>query len=156
MITPPSEQLAKLRADARWSWLPNGLVVLTLVSLTASYLTDHNAVFVLSLCAGFFAVAAKQTEPHYRNAIKALDQGRPILGTVAIKVFTWDDGLEYQAWVETAGLGVWRFAFQPQRFWMPQAGYFDATVFTLSNVAWPVLVFTQQGLLFPADKPSRR
>jgi hypothetical protein len=81
--------------------------------------------------------------PHLTQARQVLTQYEAVPGIVRV-VATSDDGsTTYQAGVQD------RFGHD----WTPETGDHPAQLRYLSNVPWPVLVVTEQGLLHPFRPP---
>ena len=147
------QQLEALRKAARLSWIPMGMLVLTLVFVAAGLLTKYSAFFVPAAFSGLAAIASRETAPHWRNAIRALSEGTKSKGTVFIEVSEYDDYPEYRAIVHGM-TGIWSFQFSPQN-WMPKEGNFEAQLFHVAGVEWPALLTTPEGILFPAFEPKK-
>jgi hypothetical protein len=150
----PEQQLEKLRRLARLAWLPHGLSTAALVLLGVALFTDFDAAYVASAFIGLAAVGAHNTAPHYRNAIEALVHGACAEGSVNIHVSEWDGVAEYHAEVTDSSAQTWSFRFSPQG-WTPKPGKVAAELFHLGKISWPVLLVTQEGIMFPAFKPDQ-
>jgi len=151
----PEQQMERLRRAARFSWLPNGLFILTLVLVTLGFITGYELFFVVSAFLGLAAIAARETAPHWRNAIAAIHNGRRTQGTVTISVSrdptTFD---HYVATVRDESNCAWQFEFIPS-YWAPTEGDYNAQIYHVGRVAWPALLLTQEGVLFPAFTPKK-
>jgi len=153
----PKEQVARLRRmgnDALLNLLRTALVLGAALSALAGYQYNHPAGYMVALFLAVVAFSAIKSAPHIRHAVLATQRGMPSRGTITITVTAWSDTESYQATV-TDRLGhVWEFEFIPQE-WKPEAGQSVATIYTIPSVAWPVLVSTEQGVLFPRYQPKR-
>lgn len=151
----PQEQVVRLRQmgnDVLLNLLRTTLVLGATLSAVAGYHYDHPAGYMVALLLAVVAVSAIKSAPHIRHAVLATQRGMPSRGNLTITA--WSDTESYQATV-TDRLGhVWEFEFIPQG-WKPEAGESEATIYTIPSVAWPVLVSTTQGLLFPRYQPKR-
>ena len=154
MQSSVNQQLETLRKSARLAWLPMGSLALTFALLALGLITGYEAFFVLAAFIGLGAVAARQTAPHWRNAIRALEEGERSKGKVSIIVSEYDDSPEYRVTSLKTPTGSWSFEFSPQN-WIPVEGCFDADILFVSGVEWPALVITQEGILFPSFDPKK-
>ncbi|MDD2685492.1 MAG: hypothetical protein PHY62_04985 [Gallionella sp.] len=151
----PDEQIKRLQKLARFSWIPSGLVVLTLAFLVFGYQSGYEALFVLGAFVGFAAVASRKVAPHWRNAIQATRAGTRLKGVVTILITrdptSFDD---YVATVEDESKNTWRFQFSPH-YWEPTEGTYSAETYYVQGVEWPVLLLTEGGIVFPAFIPQK-
>lgn len=154
MSMSPEQQLEKLRRAAQLSWVPMGLLAVTVGLFAVGFLTGYEVFFVLSAFTGLGAVASRESAPHWRNAIRATGEGQRSKGKVSITVTEYDDALEYRAIVRDASTCTWSFQFSPQH-WFPVEGCFEADILHICGVEWPVLLVTQEGILFPSFEPKR-
>ncbi len=153
----PKEQVARLRRmgnDALLNLLRSALVLGASLSAVAGYQYNHPAGYMVALFLAMIAVSAIKSAPHIKHAVLATQRGMPSRGTLVITITAWSDSESYQATV-TDRLGhIWEFEFIPQE-WKPGAGQTEATIYTIPSVTWPVLVSTEQGVLFPRYQPKR-
>jgi len=149
------QQVEKLRRAARFSWIPKVLFWLTLVLIALALLTNYEYLFVIGAFSGLFAVAARKTDPHWRNAIQAIHNGRRSKGSVSIAITR--DPTEFDRYVATVrdeSQHVWQFDFTPND-WEPSEGEYETAIYYLQGVEWPVLLLAEGGLLFPAFSPKK-
>jgi hypothetical protein len=150
------QQIEKLRRAARFSWIPKGLFGLTLALIALALLTKYEFLFVIGVFAGLFAVAAGETAPHRRNAIKATRNGKRSKGNVSIAITR--DPTEFDRHVATvrdeAKNVTWQFQFTPND-WEPTDGELDTEIYYVLGVDWPALLITPKGILFPAFTPRK-
>lgn len=140
--------------DALLNLLRTALVLGAALSAVAGYQYNHPAGYMVALFLAVVAFSAIKSAPHIRYAVLATQRGMPSRGTIAITITAWSDTESYQATV-TDRLGhAWEFEFIPQG-WKPEAGQSEAVIYTIPSIAWPVLVSTTQGLLFPRYQPKR-
>lgn len=156
MDMSPEQQIEELRRAARLSWIPNGILGLTLVLISLGFITRYEVFFAIGAFTGLFAVAARETAPHWRNAIKATRDGKPSKGGVSITITK--DPTEFDRHVATVRDEgkhvVWRFQFTPNH-WEPTEGELEAEIYYVRGVEWPALLVTPKGILFPAFSPKK-
>jgi hypothetical protein len=151
----PDQQIKKLQKLARLSWIPAGLVVLTLALLVFGYQSEYEVFFVLGAFVGLTAAASRKVAPHWRNAIQATRAGERSKGVVSISITrdptSFDD---YFATVQDESRNIWRFQFSPH-YWEPKEGNYIAEIYYVRGVEWPALLLTGGGILFPAFIPQK-
>lgn len=155
MAMSPEQQIDKLRRAARLSWIPKGLIGLTLVLIAMGLLTEYEFFFVFGAFSGLFSVAAREAAPHWRNAITAIHNGIQSNGSVAIAVTR--DPTEFDRYVATVlddSKHAWQFQFTPSD-WEPTEGELNAEIYYVRGVEWPALLVTPKGILFPAFTPKK-
>lgn len=140
--------------DVLLNLLRTTLVLGATLSAVAGYHYDHPAGYMVALFLAVVAVSAIMSAPHIRHAVLATQRGMPSRGNLTITITAWSDTESYQANVTDRFGHVWEFEFIPQE-WKPEAGESEATIYTIPSVAWPVLLSTTQGLLFPRYQPKR-
>jgi hypothetical protein len=153
----PSEQIDALRKMAHRGvivWVERGSLVLAFGLAVAGLITWHSAYFFLSVFVVGIAFLVRETRPHIRRAVQALDFGIRLSGTVQITLAQWTDSVSYHAINQGFLSNNWRFEFIPLG-WRPQEGDYEATLFTVQGVEWPALVQVEQGILIPRSKPER-
>lgn len=150
----PDQQIEKLRRAARLSWIPNGLIALTLVVITLGFMSGLEFFFVVGAFAGLAAIAAREAAPHWRNAITAIHNGKRSKGNVSIAITRDATAFDrYVATVRDESQQTWQFEFTPN-YWEPIEGDFKAEIYYLRGVDWPALLITDGGILFPAFTPD--
>ena len=155
MAMSPEQQLEKLRRATRFSWIPKGLLGLTLAFIAFGLLTGYEFFFVISAFSGLFAVAAREVAPHWRNAVTAIQNGIRSNGSVLIAITR--DPTEFDRHVATVrdeSKYAWQFQFTPND-WEPSEGEFDAEIYYVRGVEWPALLVTPNGIFFPAFTPKK-
>jgi len=95
-----------------------------------------------------------QTHPHALRARQALDHYESVPGNIRITVESDDDGYVYTAGVKDRAGNDWMFRFQPGE-WKPKAGEHPAELRYIDEVAWPVLIVTDAGILYPQFDPKQ-
>lgn len=138
----------RLRGLRRGAWII--VAVLAAVGLA----TGSPIPWLLAAFAAVVALAVRQTEPHVLAARRALDAGATKPGRIRIQVEHWSDTDHYRASTVSWPGGDWRFEFIPQG-WTPRQGLHDVQCYRLDDVAWPALIATEDGLLFPRETPTR-
>lgn len=138
----------RLRGLRRGAW------VIVAVLAAAGLATGSPIPWMLAAFTAVVALAVRQTGPHLLAARRALDTGVTMPGRIHIHVEHWSDTDHYHA--STVGWpgGDWRFEFIPQG-WTPREGLHDVQCYRLDGVAWPALIATEDGLLFPRETPTR-
>ncbi len=155
MAISPEQQIEKLRRSARLSWTPKGLLGLTLVLIALGVLTEYESFFVFGAFSGLFAVAARESAPHWRNAITAIRNGIRSKGSVLIEITR--DPTEFDRHVATVreeSKLAWQFQFTPSD-WEPTEGELDAEIYYVRGIEWPALIVTPKGILVPAFTPKK-
>jgi len=151
----PDQQIEKLRRAARLSWIPNGLIVLTLVVITLGFMSGLEIFIVVGVFAGLAAIAAREAAPHRRNAIAAIQNGWRSNGDVSIAITRDSTAFDrYVATVRDEPQQAWKFEFTPNN-WVSTEGKFKAEIYYLRGVDWPALLITERGILFPAFTPEK-
>ena len=144
-------QLHKMGTGALLSRMQAGSVAIALACLAAGYF-HHPAWFPF---AGFLAVvvfASRSTAVHIRNAARAIRAGARHPAVVDIVIDTSSDSDSYHATVH-ARSQVWKFEFIPL-YWKPIAGRFAGEAVYLAEMAWPVLCFIGENVIYPRYEPK--
>jgi len=153
----PEQQLLKLQRTDNEALriLGRSLLTLAAVLLCAAAYHYHEAMFAM---AGVFlavvALSIWKSAPHRRHAVRASRQGIPYSSTLTITVTESSDASAYQATVRDRFGTSWEFEFLPQG-WKPAAGQTPAELFSIADIAWPVLIRTEHGILYPRYTPKR-
>ncbi len=155
MAMSPEQQIEKLRRAARLSWIPQGLLGLTLVLIALGFLTEYKFFFIFGAFSGLFAVAARESAPHWINAITAIRNGMRSKGSVLIAITRDPTEIDrHIATVRDESKHAWQFHFTP-RDWEPTEGELDTEIYYVRGVEWPALLVTPKGILFPAFTPKK-
>lgn len=96
----------------------------------------------------------KQIHPHALRAREALDRYEVESDTVRIVVEPDDESLIYTAGITDRAGKNWMFRFSPAG-WSPKTGDFPAELRYVEGIAWPALVFTDTGILYPQFDPKQ-
>ncbi|TCJ12800.1 hypothetical protein EZJ19_11205 [Parasulfuritortus cantonensis] len=108
------------------------------------------------LAAGLgFLQAFQRAKPNQENARRALDHFVSVDGTVYIVVEDDDSDYVYGAGVTDRAGVDWAFSFRPDN-WKPEPGEFSAELRYIDGVAWPVLIITERGILYPQYTPEQK
>lgn len=114
----------------------------------AGLLTRHPVAWMGCAFTSLVAWSAWSTSPQLARARRALLEAVPERGTVSIRVERGSDSDSWHAILP----GGWRCPFIPQG-WTPLPGAFEADLYRLPEVPWPVLAVTADGLLVPREQP---
>ncbi len=136
----------------RLHWWFTGLsVVLGVLSLALR----HPVPLMIALFLGVVGVAERQAGPNLVAAVSAFDEGLPSTGNASITIVAGDMDDHYHAVLGAEGRPEWEFEFIPQG-WLPVEGSHPAQIWWSDNDGPPVLATTENGVLIPRRKPSRR
>ena len=98
--------------------------------------------------------SSQEVAPHIARAREALTQFEAVEGRVRV-VATSDDGnTTYEAGVQDREGRDWTFRFSSFD-WRPPTGDYPAQLRYVSEVAWPVLILTEAGLICPLHRPKQ-
>jgi hypothetical protein len=153
----PSAQIEMLRKTARLhtsGWLTRVLFGLALALAIAGILSWHPMPFMIAFFVALLALASRETTPHIANAAKALESGSKRAASVEVSIPETSDTTRYYAVVRVSDALHWRMEFTVWG-WKPREGTFQAEVFHIRGVEWPVLLQMEQGILFPRYTPQR-
>ncbi len=129
-----------------------GAAILLVILLALGFYTMLPPYFMVAAFLGVIIFAVRRSTPHLKNAAKAITEGQKKAGSVKVeKIY---DSSACNVMVEDPILGIWHFSFVPTG-WEPTEGKFPATIYHLLNVAWPVLVEVEEGIMVPREQPNR-
>lgn len=151
----PDQQFEKLRRSARLLWIPKGLFALTLVLIALGFMSRYELFFVMGAFVGLFAFKARETNPHWRNAITATYSEKRSKGNVSIAITR--DPTEFDRYVATVrdkSRQAWQFHFTPN-YWYPTEGDQEAEIYYVRSIEWPALLLTTEGIIFPESTPKK-
>ena len=132
------------------------LVLATLLSFGAGFITWHPWAFMLGLFFGVATVAAWRSTAHVhmQNAFQGLASDTGVEGTLTIHVDrSYSESVYYEATVFPRLMDSWKFRFHAIH-WEPKDGEYAATFYYIPGVLWPVLTVTECALLFPQADPT--
>jgi hypothetical protein len=157
------EQIADLRKTGSNRLLP--LIRPAAAAIAAGLIlsgiaSGHFAFFAVAGVAGIIALTAGLPVPHIRNAVKGIDRGWKIIGVIEITVRQWpnEDGAKMescQGLIFKDNQPLWRMDFGVPGTWQPAAGKYPAQLIFIPGVDWPVVLITEEGVLYPRSKPGR-
>ena len=150
------KQTEQLRAMARRhvpKWLTWALAVFGVVMLVLAVLNWELVYLLGALLSGIAAYASHQNAPHIYAAVQALDHGVSAERDVTIRAECWSDSESYSVTVVMANLSSWTFDFVPIG-WKPKEGTWPATVYTVTEAPWPVLIRFEDGIAYPRAQPK--
>jgi hypothetical protein len=107
--------------------------------------------FMIAAFVGIVIYAAYRTTPQIKNAVRALTEGHKKTGRVRLQA-VYDSNVFTATLINTPDR-KWQFKFVPTG-WKPSEGEFSVTIYYLPDVAWPVLVETEQGIMVPRETPK--
>lgn len=137
---------------------PGIVLVVAGVVITGS-LTGNPAFYATGLFLALLALAIRQVTPHIRNAIKGLREGIRQSGSVDITIRQWQDAEnnsheDYSGRIMLDRQPLWQMDFATPQHWQPEKGQYPAQLVFIRGVEWPVLILTENGLLYPASRPK--
>jgi hypothetical protein len=158
------EQIAELTragSGTLWKLARPGFLLLAVVLALAGAFTRNPVFFGIALAAGVLAVAVRQTAQHRINAARGLREGEKQKGTVEISFHSWKDAESNvhescRGLISMDGLPLWEMEFVTPEHWQLRGGNYPAQLAFIRGVKWPVVILTQEGLLYPRLKPRRR
>lgn len=137
---------------------PGALVLVAGLVLTGAF-TGNPVFYGIALAFALIAFAIWQTTPHISNAARGLREGLKQNGVVAISLKQWSDGTSshesYQGLISMNNQPLWQMEFVQPEGWEPAEGVYQAQLAFIRGVEWPVVILTNDGLLYPACKPRR-
>lgn len=153
----PDQQLQRLQRYGNDALLVLGrsLLVLASVLLCGAAYYNREPFYLMAACfVALVTLAVLKGTPHLKNAVRASRQGIPFASTLEISINKTDATHSYVAVTRDRFGRRWQFEFLPHG-WQPTAGPTAAQLFSISDVAWPVLIRTEQGILYPRYTPKR-
>lgn len=154
----PGQQLDALKASPTWPAHPRWTLALAVLSFA---MAAGGAAYQQWLWAGLagatalLAVKVSLGGPHRRNAIAAARGGARAMARVGMAAADRGGVRVWRAVVLVDMLSEWSFEFVPDH-WAPAEGTFMAEICFAPQIAWPALVLTEHGLLYPSSHPQRR
>ena len=154
----PAEQIETIRkmgrrrVPQRLKWV---LVALSVAFAAAALYTRQPPYVIVMVFVAVVTYSAFQTGPHIEAAARALAGANRVDGSVTVEVESWSDSDTYHAVVPVARSGAWRFEFIPVG-WKPMVGESRATIYWLADIAWPVLIQLDAGVMHPRYTPIWR
>lgn len=156
------EQIAELKrmgSGKLFYWARPGMFVLVAgLGLIGSF-TGNPAFYATMIFAGLVALAVWLITPHMIHAVRGLREGVKQNGTVLISRRQWSDGgsnhESYQGLISMNNQPLWEMDFVQPQGWEPVEGLYQAELAFIRGVEWPVVLLTDDGLLYPNSKPKR-
>lgn len=146
--------LCQLADGALLRHLPTAALLITLILVALGCKTGQPPYFMVAMLSVALGTAAWFGAPHLRNAAKGWRSGWSSEAEAEIEPVADSDSPErYQVRVMD-GYTRWTFEFIASG-WEPPLGRVAVTVFRISEVAWPVLLVTPNGLLVPRCSPRK-
>jgi hypothetical protein len=156
-LMTPDQQLHNLQRygnDALLMLLRSLLILAALLLFAAAYYYRELMYLMIGIFVTLVTIALLKSTPHIRHAVRASRQGIPFAGTLEIAIDDTDDMPSYTATTRDRYGHYWKFEFLPQG-WKPAAGQTPAELFSIADIAWPVLIRTEHGILYPRYTPKR-
>ncbi|HOH57235.1 MAG: hypothetical protein BWX45_00400 [Deltaproteobacteria bacterium ADurb.Bin002] len=158
------EQIAELTragSGTLWELAGPGFMLLAAALALAGAFTRNPVFFGIVPAAGLLAVAVRQTAPHIANAVRGLREGVKQPGAVEISFHSWKDAESNvhescRGLISMDGRPLWEMEFVTPEHWQPREGNYPVQLVFIRGVEWPVVVLTQEGLLYPRLKPRKR
>lgn len=143
-----------------WELARPGFLLLAAALALAGAFTRNPVFFGIALAAGLLAYAVWQTAPHRMNAARGLREGVKQKGVVEISFHSWKDAESNvhescRGLISMDGQPLWEMEFVTPQHWQPREGNYPAQLAFIRGVEWPVVILTQEGLLYPRLKPRR-
>lgn len=157
------EQIAELTRTGSGAILrlarPGVLVAVAGFVLAGAW-TGHPVFYGMALAFTLIAFAVWQTTPHICNAARGLREGLRQKGAVEITISRWTDAESnthetYRGLVSMDQQPLWQMEFVTPENWQPETGVFSAELAFVRGVEWPVVILTDNGLLYPRLTPRR-
>ena len=131
-----------------------------LAAVVAFWITDSQNLGVLWLfvagCSALLMVACALSAGHLRNAARATRAGRRERAVLQLQQPEDNDERQFHGRLQLlTGERAWEMDFAPVSGWLPQADELIVDVVFLADIQWPVLVLSDQGLLWPRTSPKR-
>jgi hypothetical protein len=106
-------------------------------------------------CSTLVAIASWTSAKHLRHAAAGTRRGRRVLATLVLRESEDDDLSRHGILTLHADPRAWEIVFATPSGWKPEAGHHDVEAVILSDVPWPVLVYCDDGLMWPRQTPRR-
>jgi hypothetical protein len=101
----------------------------------------------------FFACSLKETSRHFHNLYKGMSSEQKTDGTIIIEHSS--ESVDYYAEACDSNKNeIWKFEFMPLN-WEPTKGNFQAKLVWIDDVSWPVLIETEEKIIYPKNKPKK-
>jgi hypothetical protein len=151
------KQVKSLQSMANPDLVRNIKITLVLIVAVnfgvAAYLHEFFFVF-----AGFLLVvgglSCRNSYQHIINAAKGWRQGRAQSGTLNLSIDGSGDDAVYNGIVNHEAGQAWQIRFSEPQEWKPDAGKQTVKLYFIHDVAWPVLLVGEQGMLYPCKTPQ--
>ncbi|NLA41413.1 MAG: hypothetical protein GX874_08405 [Smithella sp.] len=158
------EQIAELTragSGALWEVARPGAILLAAGLALAGAFTRNPVFFGIALAAALLAFAVRQVAAHRINAARGLREGVKQKGAVEISFHSWKDAESNvhescRGLISMDGRPLWEMEFAAPGHWRPREGSYPARLAFIRGVEWPVVILTQEGLLYPRLKPRQR
>lgn len=135
-------------------WLASGCAAVAVACLLLGLRSGSPPYYIVSAFAALIAWSAFRTTPHILRAAKGLESNARQSAEIAIQISEWSDSPIYHAEVRLDSHPTWRMTFIPQG-WTPKHGAVQGTAYFVPDVAWPVLLETEDGIIHPRHTPTR-
>lgn len=136
-----------------------GSVLVAVAAFAGFHYADDGTLEVLCLfvagCSALAGVAAWTSATHLRNAAAATRRGRRVSATLELHEQDSDDVARHGILTLHADPRGWDMTFAVSPGWEPESGTHAVEAIMLSDVPWPVLVYCDDGLLWPRQTPQR-
>lgn len=128
---------------------------IAIVIALVAFISKESLFLPFSMFFIFFAFSLKETSKHFQNLYKGMSSNDKTNAVVEIFLEHSTDSLNYHAQVrEENKEEIWKFEFKPLN-WKPQSGTFKAKLVWIEDVKWPVLIETEDGIIYPKSKPKK-
>jgi hypothetical protein len=138
--------------------LPVSLLV-ALAAFAGFRYADNVTIEVLCLfvggCSALVSIAAWTSGKHLRHAATATRHGRRMPATLVLRKNEDDDLVHHAVLTLHADPRAWDMVFAMASGWELAVGRHDVEAVMLSDVPWPVLVYCDDGLMWPRQMPRR-
>jgi len=153
-------ELTRAGSGTLWELAGPGAILLAMAFALAGAFTRNLVFFGIALAAAILAYAVRQTAPHIANAVRGLREGVKQQGAVEISFHSWKDAESNvhescRGLISMDGRPLWEMEFVTTEHWQPREGSYPAQLAFIQGVEWPVVILTQEGLLYPRLKPRR-
>jgi hypothetical protein len=148
-------QLEELRKMARRKvsiWLTVSFTLVAAGLLVCGVVKGQWLYFLFAGAAAVLAFSTHQTTPHIDAAARALEEGAEHKCSVHVEVERGSDSDTFAVLIFLPNAVGWRYDFVPIG-WKPEEGVYQAAVYSLVEVSWPVLVRFDDGIAIPRSKP---